>query len=104
VVPRVIGECFEAREILPLSQGVVARSRMTDRTRSRRYACVVRPAHDDACHRGGGTCVDSSRYCGRDKLDGDLQTLYVCIAGAGISQQRCAAGCLIRAGNDDVRR
>ncbi|HEX8112067.1 MAG TPA: hypothetical protein VF516_30250, partial [Kofleriaceae bacterium] len=69
-----------------------------------RYGCVVRPAHDDVCRGGGGTCVDGSRYCGGDKLDGDPQTLYVCMAGAGVSPQRCAAGCVIRPGSDDVCR
>ena len=43
-------------------------------------------------------------YCGGDKLDGDPQTLYVCMAGAGTSPQRCAAGCVVRAGNDDACR
>jgi hypothetical protein len=68
------------------------------------YGCAVRPAHDDVCRGGGGTCVDGSRYCGGDKLDGDPQTLYVCMAGAGVTPQRCAAGCVIVAGNDDVCR
>lgn len=66
--------------------------------------CLVRPAHDDVCHGGGGTCVDGSRYCGGDKLDGDPQTLYVCMAGAGVSPQRCATSCAIRPGNDDICR
>ncbi|HEX3757307.1 MAG TPA: hypothetical protein VHW23_01315 [Kofleriaceae bacterium] len=66
--------------------------------------CLVRPAHDDVCRGSGGACVDGSHYCGGDKLDGDPQTLYVCMAGAGITPQRCAAGCAIRPGNDDVCR
>jgi hypothetical protein len=69
-----------------------------------RDGCLVRPAHDDVCRGGGGTCVDGSRYCGGDKLDGDPQTLYVCMAGAGVSPERCAAGCAIRPGNDDACR
>jgi hypothetical protein len=68
------------------------------------YGCQARPAHDDVCRGGGGTCVDGSRYCGGDKLDGEPQTLYVCMAGAGVTPQRCPAGCMIRAGNDDVCR
>jgi hypothetical protein len=69
-----------------------------------RAGCVVRPAHDDVCRGGGGTCVDGSRYCGGDKLDGDPQTLYVCMAGTGVSPERCAAGCVVRPGDDDVCR
>jgi hypothetical protein len=66
------------------------------------HGCVVRPAHDDVCGGGAGSCVDGSRYCGGDKLDGDPRTLYVCMAGAGVTPQHCAAGCVIRPGNDDV--
>jgi hypothetical protein len=66
--------------------------------------CAVRPGKDDACRAAGGTCQDGGKYCGGDKLDGDPQTLYVCMAGAGVSPERCTAGCLVRTGNDDVCR
>jgi hypothetical protein len=66
--------------------------------------CATRPGKDDICHAAGGPCVDGSHYCGGDKLDGDPQTLYVCMAGAGISPQRCASGCVIRTSNDDMCR
>ena len=69
-----------------------------------RDGCLVRPGKDDACHGGGGTCVDGGTYCGGDKLDGDPQTLYVCMAGAGTSPQRCAGGCVVRTGSDDACR
>ena len=68
------------------------------------YGCVVHPGKDDVCRGGGGTCVDASHYCGGDKLDGDPQTLYICMAGAGVSPQRCPAACVIRPGDDDVCR
>jgi hypothetical protein len=68
------------------------------------YDCLVRPGKDDVCRGGGGTCREGSTYCGGDKLDGDPQTLYVCMAGAGTSPQRCAGGCVVRAGNDDACR
>jgi hypothetical protein len=66
--------------------------------------CLVRPGKDDVCRGAGGTCHDGSTYCGGDKLDGDPQTLYVCMAGAGTSPLRCAAGCVVRPGDDDVCR
>lgn len=66
--------------------------------------CLVRPAHDDVCRGSGGTCVDGGHYCGGDKLDGDPQTLYVCMAGAGVAPVRCAAGCAVRPGDDDACR
>lgn len=69
-----------------------------------RNGCVVRPGKDDACSGGTATCVDGSAYCGGDKLDGDPQTLYVCMAGAGVSPKRCADGCVVRPGDDDACR
>ena len=66
--------------------------------------CVVRPGKDDACRGAGGACQDGGRYCGGDKLDGDPQTLYVCMAGAGTSPERCADGCVVRPGSDDACR
>jgi hypothetical protein len=43
-------------------------------------------------------------YCGGDKLDGDPQTLYRCMAGVGTSPFTCPAGCAVRSGGDDMCR
>lgn len=64
--------------------------------------CIVRPGKDDVCRGGGGTCVDGGHYCGGDKLDGDPASLYLCMAGAGVSPSRCATTCLVRPGTDDI--
>lgn len=64
--------------------------------------CLVRPGKDDVCRAVGGACQDGGAYCGGDKLDGDPQTLYVCMAGAGTAPKPCASGCVIRANDDDV--
>jgi hypothetical protein len=68
------------------------------------YGCLVRPGKDDVCRGGGGTCRDGGFYCGGDKLDGDPQTLYVCMAGAGTAPRQCTQGCIIRTSDDDVCR
>jgi len=64
--------------------------------------CAVRPGKDDVCSATGGVCVDGSRYCGGDKLDGDPARLYVCMAGVGVTPTVCGNGCLVRADNDDA--
>jgi hypothetical protein len=66
--------------------------------------CAVRPTLDDVCRGTGGTCVEGSRYCGGDKLDGDPGTLYTCRNGAGASPERCAVTCEVRPGLDDLCR
>jgi hypothetical protein len=68
------------------------------------YGCLVRPGKDDVCRGGGGVCRDAGSYCGGDKLDGDPQTLYVCMAGAGTAPKPCVNGCVVRANDDDVCR
>ena len=66
------------------------------------YGCVVRPADDDTCRGGGGTCMDGGYYCGGDELDGDPQTLYRCAGGVGTGGMVCAAGCVVAdPGHDD---
>lgn len=65
------------------------------------HGCVRRTDKDDACI-GGPLCADGGMYCGGDKVDGDPQTLYVCMNGAGTSPRECASGCLVRPGNDDI--
>jgi hypothetical protein len=69
-----------------------------------RNGCLVRPGKDDTCSGGTATCVDGGSYCGGDKLDGDPQTLYTCMAGAGVSPRRCPDGCVVRPSNDDACR
>jgi hypothetical protein len=66
--------------------------------------CFVRPGKDDACRGVGGTCRDGSTYCGGDKLDGDPQALYLCMAGVGTAPRLCANGCVVRPSDDDVCR
>jgi hypothetical protein len=66
--------------------------------------CLVRPGHDDVCRASAGLCQDGGSYCGGDRLDGDPQTLYRCMAGVGTSPFACPAGCAVRAGSDDVCR
>jgi hypothetical protein len=66
--------------------------------------CLVRPGKDDVCRAAGGACRDASSYCGGDKLDGDPQTLYVCMAGAGTAPKPCPGGCAVRANDDDICR
>lgn len=78
---------------VPLARGLCA------------FGCVVRPADDDTCRGGGGTCTDGGFYCGGDKLDGDPRTLYRCSAGDGIDAMLCADGCVVApAGQDDACR
>jgi len=64
--------------------------------------CVVRPGKDDVCRGDGGVCRDGGSYCGGDKLDGDPQTLYLCMAGVAAAATPCPGGCLVRASDDDV--
>jgi hypothetical protein len=66
--------------------------------------CAVRPGKDDACSGSGGTCRDGGAYCGGDKLDGDPQTLYVCMAGIGTAPRSCVDGCVVRPDDDDACR
>jgi hypothetical protein len=66
--------------------------------------CLVRPTRDDVCRASPGVCQDGGTYCGGDKIDGDPQTLYVCMAGVGTSPVVCPAGCLVRPGDDDICR
>ena len=43
-----------------------------------------------------GRCVTNGRYCGNDKVMGDPNHLYVCLADGGAKLlQRCEAGCLV---------
>ena len=69
-----------------------------------RNGCLVRPGKDDACSGGAAACLAGGRYCGGDKLDGDPQTLYICMAGAGVAPQRCADGCVVHTSDDDACR
>ena len=64
--------------------------------------CLIRPAKGDTCAGAGGTCVDTGRYCGGDKLDGDPQTLYKCQAGSGVVSKTCPNGCQVNPGTDDT--
>jgi hypothetical protein len=66
--------------------------------------CFVRPTRDDVCHASAGGCEDGGSYCGGDRLEGDPQTLYICMAGVGTSPTKCPAGCAVRDGDDDVCR
>ena len=65
--------------------------------------CLVRPGKDDVCD-AQGTCRDGGSYCGGDKLVGDPQTLYVCMAGVGTAPKPCADGCVVHASDDDACR
>ncbi len=65
--------------------------------------CVVRPGQDDACGSGSSSCVAGGLYCGGDKVSGDPDTLYRCNGtSAPTVAQRCAAGCVVRPGQDDA--
>jgi hypothetical protein len=64
--------------------------------------CAVRPGKDDVCRGDGGVCLDGGAYCGGDKLDGDPQTLYRCMAGAATTATPCPNGCVVRANDDDM--
>lgn len=64
--------------------------------------CAVRPGKDDVCRGDGGVCRDGGAYCGGDKLDGDPQTLYRCMAGAATTATPCPTGCLVRPNDDDL--
>jgi hypothetical protein len=78
---------------VPIARGVCA------------AGCTVHPAADDECAASGGTCTDTGKYCGGDKLAGDPQTLYVCAQGAGTQPMVCANGCVVAAaGSDDYCR
>ncbi len=88
--PRTLYQCNGGG--VPLARGACA------------FDCLVRTGQDDACRGGGGTCRDGGFYCGGDKLDGDPQTLYVCMAGAGTAPKKCADGCVVRTDDDDACR
>lgn len=71
-------------------------------------ACTLAyPTHerdgDAAPVDSGPRCKTSGQYCGNDKLVGDPNTLYVCLAdGGGRVLQRCDAGCVVAPpGTDD---
>jgi len=66
--------------------------------------CLVRPTRDDVCRATAGGCQDGGTYCGGDRIEGDPQTLYVCMAGVGTSPVRCPSGCIVREGDDDICR
>jgi hypothetical protein len=66
--------------------------------------CLVRPTRDDVCRASPGTCQDGGSYCGGDKLEGDPQTLYVCMNGVGTSPTVCPDGCVVRPNDDDACR
>jgi hypothetical protein len=59
-------------------------------------------ARPDAA-RDAGSCVPSGRYCGNDKVQGDPNTLYLCVADADARVlTRCEAGCVVAPpGTDD---
>jgi hypothetical protein len=65
-------------------------------------ACSVRPGKDDVCLASGGSCRDGGSYCGGDKLDGDPQTLYRCMAGVATTATPCPSRCIVRPSDDDV--
>lgn len=50
-----------------------------------------------------GACKPSGRYCGNDKVMGDPNTLYLCVADADARVLGvCEAGCVVAPpGNDD---
>jgi hypothetical protein len=77
---------------VPIARGVCA------------SGCLVRPTRDDVCRASPGVCVDGGSYCGGDKLEGDPQTLYVCMNGVATSPTPCPAGCVVRNGVDDSCR
>lgn len=79
--PDTLYQCNEGG--VPLARGVCT------------SGCIIRPADDDTCRGGGGTCVDGGFYCGGDKLDGDPQTLYRCSGGIGVDPVECADGCVV---------
>jgi len=63
------------------------------------YGCTVRAAgHDDNCH-----CEPNALYCGGDKIDGDINTLYQCQAGATMPTvvMKCPTKCVINPGAND---
>lgn len=66
--------------------------------------CVVNTGNDDACRGVGGPCTEGGYYCGGNEVDGDPQSLYQCIGGAGKNRRACASGCVIRPGQDDACR
>lgn len=66
--------------------------------------CTTRPGKDDQCIASAGTCRDGGLYCGGDKLPGDPQTLYLCMAGAATGSTLCANGCVIHASDNDACR
>ena len=47
-------------------------------------------------------CVAGSRYCGGDKVAGDPDTVYECVAGgAPTAHGACPGACVLRTGSDD---
>lgn len=63
------------------------------------YGCIVRPAgEDDTCR-----CQPGGAYCGGDKVEGNVDTLYHCNQdGSGTVIEHCAKGCKVIAGQDDA--
>lgn len=53
----------------------------------------------------GGHCVAGGYYCGGDKVSGSASTLYRCNGSAAPTViERCANGCAVNSGTDDVCR
>ncbi|MEZ4361729.1 MAG: hypothetical protein R3B48_16190 [Kofleriaceae bacterium] len=59
------------------------------------FGCIVVPAQSDRCRGGGGACIEGTKYCGGDKLDGDPRTLYTCVGGVAENPQPCANECVV---------
>jgi len=63
------------------------------------YGCTLRAAgHDDNCH-----CVPNALYCGNDKIDGDINTLYKCQPGTTMPTivMKCPTKCVINTSAND---
>jgi hypothetical protein len=76
------------------------------------HGCIEQPTPNDFCDNGpdtcpadGKPCCEGGFYCGGDKIDGDPQSLYVCMNGAGANRMVCPNGCVIgEPGHDDYCR
>jgi hypothetical protein len=93
----------------PVAVGIVAAGKLGARVLGTGAASATLAPHDHAAVDLELTPIDDCNagafYCGGDMLAGDPQTLYQCNAGGvPLARGRCAYGCLVRPGKDDVCR
>lgn len=67
------------------------------------FTCTIMPhGTDDKCGSGSCSSVKTGYYCGKDKIGGDANTLYLCKDSKPAGSKYCANGCVTASsGHDD---